>query len=196
MCAKYATPFWYQDESIFKRGKFRHKEFLCQCERQFEKSKELFTRHYKNNYDTPHLPPGWMLIEITTLGTWSRLYQELADHRDKQEIAARFGLPKVIMESWIHSLSYVRNICAHHGRLWNRVLGVSPKQMRGASPNSLTAEDRFSAVAYMIHHLLMTINNENKWIHDFRTLASGFGDQRHFNMGFKSDWQADPFWGL
>ncbi|MDE6380839.1 MAG: Abi family protein, partial [Muribaculaceae bacterium] len=24
------------------------------------------------------------------------------------------------MESWLHAIVYVRNICAHHSRLWNR----------------------------------------------------------------------------
>ncbi|WP_420846979.1 Abi family protein [Methanolapillus ohkumae] len=32
-----------------------------------------------------------------------------------------FGIPSLnILENWFHGISIIRNICAHHGRLWNR----------------------------------------------------------------------------
>ena len=34
-----------------------------------------------------------------------------------------FGATDTVFQSWLIALNGVRNICAHHGRLWNRELG-------------------------------------------------------------------------
>ena len=33
-----------------------------------------------------------------------------------------FGIDEKILSSWIHTLVYIRNLCAHHSRIWNRTL--------------------------------------------------------------------------
>ncbi|WP_349293799.1 Abi family protein [Marinobacter sp. M3C] len=46
-----------------------------------------------------------------------------------------------LLQSWLHTLTIVRNICAHHARLWNRELGIKPELPKKASflwPESLT----------------------------------------------------------
>jgi abortive infection bacteriophage resistance protein len=37
-----------------------------------------------------------------------------------------FGIPYRVLSSWLHTLTVVRNMCAHHRRLWNRELPVKP----------------------------------------------------------------------
>ena len=38
-----------------------------------------------------------------------------------------FGIDEKILSSWIHTLVYIRNLCAHHSRIWNRTLAIKPK---------------------------------------------------------------------
>ena len=45
---------------------------------------------------------------------------------DKKAIAQTFGVGYTYIESWLESISYVRNICAHYGRLYNAKLSKTP----------------------------------------------------------------------
>lgn len=89
---------------------------------------ESYARHYALTYDEPALMPNWAMLEELTLGELSHLYKGLARDTDKKRIAREFDLPVPLLESWLHTLTIVRNICAHHARLWNRELGVRPAQ--------------------------------------------------------------------
>ncbi len=51
----------------------------------------------------------------------------LAQDADRKAIARRLNLVAPLLESWLHTLTTIRNICAHHARLWNRELGIRPK---------------------------------------------------------------------
>ncbi|WP_442904879.1 Abi family protein [Gordonibacter sp.] len=41
-------------------------------------------------------------------------------------VSEKLGITAKVLESWLVTLNTVRNICAHHGRLWNRTLGTKP----------------------------------------------------------------------
>ena len=45
---------------------------------------------------------------------------------DKKTVAKSFGVGYTYFESWLESISYVRNICAHYGRLYNAKLSKTP----------------------------------------------------------------------
>ena len=38
-----------------------------------------------------------------------------------------YHLQASILDSWIHSFVYVRNVCAHHSRLWDKILAIAPQ---------------------------------------------------------------------
>lgn len=90
------------------------------------KNPEVFVKHYQATYEIPQNPPSWMCMELLTLGELSRLYIGLKRNKDKQDIADFFGLHYSVFTSWLHTLTYVRNICAHHARLWNREFAIKP----------------------------------------------------------------------
>ena len=64
-------------------------------------------------------------------------------------------------KSWLHNLVYVRNICAHHARLWNRSLGIKPKIMKNISlwhkPYTIPNDKVFSTLS-MIYYMMKIIN--------------------------------------
>jgi hypothetical protein len=57
---------------------------------------------------------------------------------------------------WLHSLNYVRNICAHHGRLWNRECRIKPMIAR-AYKAELTPNARVYAQLVVMQILLAKI---------------------------------------
>lgn len=117
-------PFWFQNQAIFK-DPLKHAETLTKISLEFNRSDEEFIHSFKQHYINP-LTPSWMMMEITSFGAMSQLYKNLKPGREKREIAHFFGLSDSIFVTWLHSIVYLRNVCAHHTRLWNRAMSIRP----------------------------------------------------------------------
>jgi abortive infection bacteriophage resistance protein len=76
-----------------------------------------------------------MILEISSFGNLSNIYKNLRPGQDRRAIANYFGLDDSTFSSWLHSFTYVRNLCAHHSRFWNKRLGISPQIP--ISPNNI-----------------------------------------------------------
>ena len=117
---------WYEDSNMYRNPHFFNKNINSLYE-EIDRSTETFIDHYKNTYSTPAYPPAWMSLEVVSLGLLSKLFLNLKKGPEKKKVAREFGLGKPeILESWMHSLANLRNICAHHSRLWNRRFTIRP----------------------------------------------------------------------
>ncbi|HOG73259.1 MAG TPA: Abi family protein, partial [Tenuifilaceae bacterium] len=101
----------------------KHADTLSKIAIEYSRSDEEFAKAFKNKYSDP-MPPSWMMLEVSSFGTLSSLYNYLHPSWDKREIAKHFGLADKVFSSWLHSIVYLRNICAHHARLWNREMQI------------------------------------------------------------------------
>lgn len=90
---------------------------------------EVFIKHYTDTYNSPANPPSWMCLELLTMGELSHIYRGLRNNSDKKRIASFFDVHHTVFTSWMHTLTYVRNLCAHHSRLWNRDLAIEPDRL-------------------------------------------------------------------
>ncbi|BCW62940.1 hypothetical protein StoSoilB22_19130 [Arthrobacter sp. StoSoilB22] len=87
-------------------------------------SKEDFVKHHQAKY--AGTLPVWAAVEILDWGALTYLYG-FSPRQIQDGIADKFGLTAPQLESWMKSLNVVRNICAHHGRLFNKVHAIKPK---------------------------------------------------------------------
>lgn len=164
------------------------------------RSQESYARHYALTYATPPLMPGWAMLEELTLGELSHLYQGLAKDSDRKIIAQQLDVPAPLLESWLHTLTSVRNICAHHARLWNRELGIKPelpKQLGFSWPQYLrrgTQHTRVGVVLAVLHHLMQRVSPHTHWHQCLAELLKSFPEIATEAMGLPADWQKDPFW--
>lgn len=94
-----------------------------------DRKNEVFIKHYIDNYNIPSNPPSWMCMELLTIGQLSHMYKGLRSKADKKRIAGFFDVHPSVFQSWLHSITYVRNLCAHHSRLWNRDLAIEPNRL-------------------------------------------------------------------
>lgn len=63
--------------------------------------------------------PVWVAVEVLDFGALSRLFSGMA-HKDQETIAAIYGAPTgKAFAQWLRSLNFIRNVAAHHSRLWN-----------------------------------------------------------------------------
>lgn len=46
--------------------------------------------------------------------------------QSQKYIAKPFGFDGAVLGSWLHALPYLRNLAAHHQRLWNPVFTTKP----------------------------------------------------------------------
>jgi hypothetical protein len=90
---------------------------------------------------------------------------------DRAQMASRYGLTRPdLLTAFTRNLNNVRDICAHHGRLWNR----SPADRLALSRpgeaallehlcGDVDAQSRIYATAVFLQHLLRTINPASSW---------------------------------
>jgi abortive infection bacteriophage resistance protein len=187
---------WFADASLFTNVQ-QHAKTLQSIGDEYQRSDEQFVRAFKRKYSDP-LPPSWMTLEITSFGTMSIIYQYLKPGVPKRDVAAVFGVSDTVFASWLHTLVYVRNVCAHHTRLWNRTLGVRPlmpRRPRGtfiAQPASGTQRVYF--VLAIIRYWLNIIDRQNTLTQDLQQLFADFPSVHASALGFPRGWNQEPLW--
>jgi abortive infection bacteriophage resistance protein len=116
--------FWIENEILFADTE-KYQTTITKIHSELSRSDEEFILAFKSIYSNP-LPPSFITLEITSFGALSRLYENLKPGKSRKEIANTFGLSDKVFASWLHSFVYIRNVCAHHARLWNRPLQIQP----------------------------------------------------------------------
>jgi abortive infection bacteriophage resistance protein len=162
------------------------------------KSQETFVRHYRSRYSEPKLPPIWSIAEVLTFGQLSLWIQYLRHGLDRAEIAAAYGIDEQVLVSVIRHLSYVRNVCAHHSRLWNREMTVAMKLP--LNPRWLhqefnrSAGNRLYNTLVVLAYLLDTISPASEWRRSALELMDKFPSVDVVAMGFPADWRKSRYW--
>lgn len=158
--------------------------------------------HYLTTYGSPELPPSWLMVETLTIRQLTSAYRNLKRRSDRTAIAASLGLTGTVLESWLQTYVRVRNVCAHHGRLWNVGLGVYPAiptsrsipwlNMPDALPDRSTK--RLYPVLVSLQSILGTVSPRSTWAVRLHELVSARPQLNLAGMGFPADWAQDEFW--
>lgn len=188
-------PFWYQDVNLFSNTNW-HRKMLENLEKEFKRSDADFIKAFRIKYSDP-LPPSWMLLEISSFGTLSKLFENLNPILERRKIAHIFGLDDNTFASWLHCLVYLRNLCAHHSRLWDRTLSIQPRKPRNPHDNWLSqsvANNRTYFVLSMIIYFLNRVNPKHSFQTRLIQLFQTYPNVDLSVMGFPDDWQNEQIW--
>lgn len=146
-----------------------HLRQLAQLAKETQKSSETFVEHYRRRYDEPFLPPVWMVAETMSFGTLSRWVKMTFDAKVQLALIDHLGLPnREIVHEVLHVLTYLRNICAHHGRLWNRRFVMKYPRIKRL-PDMVDPDAEHEAARYIFNHLFILkvlmerINPRTSW---------------------------------
>lgn len=188
--------FWYQETNLFK-NQISHSKTLVSLDNEYNRSDADFIVAFRNKYSNP-LPPSWMLLELTSFGTLSSLFSNLKPTRTKRNIANYFGLDENTFASWLHSIVYIRNVCAHHSRLWNRVMSIQPIRpittRKTWIANKTISNNKTYYILSMILYLLQTINPNNSFSKRFNELLEKYPNVDTRAMGFPLNWKQESLW--
>ena len=213
--AEHHGPHGYLNPEIFDT-RYNHTWLLEKLESAAKgREIETFLAHYREKYQSsPAQPPIWMAVELLTFKEVSILLANLRLSEDTQRIERHFGWKIPVLRSWFRSLSDLRNICAHHGRVWNREFGSRPEIPR-KTPNGwpsiptsietgsrehpsqrLDPRRRLYFQLVVIESLMRVVSPNSQWAERLITLLDHYSQISYRHMGFPSDWDTEPFWQI
>lgn len=185
-----------------RTGETKHQFWLNKFDSAYNRSKEEFVKHYKRKYVEADFPI-WMAVELWDFGMLSHFFAGMR-RPDKDKIANDYGLNGRQLETWLHCLNVARNICAHHGRLWNRPVVNQPSiptnnsildlQHVAADTHSLR---RLYATLSILKFLLNQINPTSTWGQRLIELVEEFPNVENISLrhaGFPDDWKDNDIW--
>lgn len=194
-------PFGHTDAKSFF-GRFDHSAWLEGLRLEARRSRERFVSHFEKTYrEYPDLPI-WVATEVMSFGAVSRMISGM--HKaDIKKVSYRYGMQPATFVSCLHHLVYVRNICAHHARLWDRKWSILPNLPAGRnwSRPLLPKNDRLFSSLLLQIVLLNRCAAERlfakKWKRRVEALILG-SLPRCSNplekMGLTTDWYKHPLW--
>jgi abortive infection bacteriophage resistance protein len=165
------------------------------------RSKEEFVAHNRASHGLPLAI--WVACEVWDFGTMSTLFKGMRE-AEQDAIATKYGVANGrVFATWLRSLNYLRNVCAHHSRLWNRNIVDQPKLpsasvMPWVAPFEANdhAKARCFLLICMLRHLLGTINPSSHWSDRMKVHLLGFPNVNHlglnlWGMGAPTGWEAN-----
>ena len=172
-------------------GLTKHHEWLTKHAQLIGRSKEEFVTHNKTKYGLPLAI--WVACEVWDFGALSTLFAGMRE-AEQDAIAAKYGVSNGrVFATWLRSLNYLRNVCAHHSRLWNRNMVDQPKlppesEMPWVGPfaNNAHALARCFLLVCMLRHLLSVINPTSSWVERVKTHLRTFPKLDHLGLNLAS----------
>lgn len=155
-------------------------------------SEDEFVIRFRERYARGQTPPIWICSEMLSLGQLAHWLSNLRDARDLHAVCYAYQLQSECFLSFLNHLTEVRNLAAHHSRLFNRKLPnfLFPREF----PDGLTSlenssQGRIYNTVVMLNYLLGIISPGHSW-----TRRLGHSLSRHAElpeeMGFPLGWQA------
>lgn len=177
----------YEDKNNFFKCDL-HDGLLENISKVTNNPKEKFLQFHKKKYNNRY--PIWVLVEALSFGTISKFYSNMKNV-DKTALCKMFydGLDKRFLGNWIQVLVIARNICAHHGRLFNREI-MTPlinKDMRGII--NVGYEKRIFSVLLITKKLIKDKSLWNNFVYDLMYIIDKNNFTHFAAMGFQDDWQ-------
>lgn len=178
-----------------------HAEWLAKLHEETRRSKELFVAHFRNTYDGfPNLPI-WTVTEIMSFGGLSKMIGGLRK-RDRQVLAAQYKVSARVLSSLTHHLVYVRNLCAHHCRLWDRVWSLKADLPTDANwmGINLVPNDRLFSTLMLMRQLQLRSPQIRSEATAWKRRVDGLlksppaVPDPYMLMGTTSRWESHPAW--
>ncbi len=202
---KYNSGFWFENKEAFRSYPF-YLKLLNKLNSSTTETRQEFITKYKSKY-LQHIPPSWKSFELLTFHYLLLILKNVKNHKDLIPISKSMGLNHKLLISWVESFVYVRNICAHHSRLWNIKLTIGPTWIKAPrqpwinrweneEKNQETADKQLKiyAVICCIIYCLKSINPYSNYGKQLVLLLQKYKEIDVKHMGFPEYWEDQPLW--
>lgn len=178
-----------------------HAAWLAQTDASTSESQEQWVQDHVRDHGLPL--PIWKAIETWSFGEVSKLYGMLHPN-DRFAISKHYGIKPDTLQSWLRCLVVVRNICAHHSRLWNKPLVNQPQlPMQWEAPpvqhiaSATACHTRVYAACAISAYFLTIINPKSLWKDRLAEHMRGFPAINGLSLsqaGFPENWETMKIW--
>jgi abortive infection bacteriophage resistance protein len=210
-------PYWYLDPQHFivadersettksrshkfrRSSSFSHQKFLLTLKKNLDSHFEPYFKLHKDTYKSIY-PPSWMVMEVMTFGTVSRMFENLRPSPEKTRICEAFGLTKKLLVSWLHCFSFIRNKCAHHNKLTYSKIRFAPVIPKNPARKFLAVDDfdntSLYAILSCIQYMLTICNKDSIFKYDLLKLFQKFPGISFSRLGFTPNWKTEKIWNM
>jgi abortive infection bacteriophage resistance protein len=202
---------WYLNSTLFENTPLTLKDgtkttiyqnTIDELKKEFNRSQEIFIQDHKRRYQNQDAD-SWKILEVASMGTLSKLFKNLKHQLpEKAAISKEMGLNlHSELSSWLESFTYVRNIIAHHSRLWSKNMVKKPtynlKNPIGQwFQNPITPvqiKKPFLIISCMMYTCNM-IDANNKIKLNLDNLFNRYQSIPIYKLGFLNNWKNEPLW--
>lgn len=194
--------FWRNLKSLAKlKGLERSKYqlWLGKLLKEKDRASDAFVKHFTKTYGDRHEHlPLWMACELMTCETALQLAYGV-DRTVVKQVAADFAFPDEQLLSWTKAVFTLRNTCAHHARVWNRVFGVKPS-IPGKNKNQKWhiepgfAPDRSGLMLTVCYFWLGKLSSTTLWKARLFALFDEYPEIPLAEMGLPPNWRTHALW--
>jgi abortive infection bacteriophage resistance protein len=201
---------WYLNPALFDTANIvidgikqtAHFHVLNELRKEFDRSQEIFIKDHRRRYPDENAD-AWKILEVASMGTLSKLYKNLKNKLpEKATIANEMGLNSTFtFVGWLEAIALVRNIVAHHSRLWSRTIIKKPSMQmnnpagawfsKSLKPGQLSKP--FAVISCMIY-LCNHLNRSDEMKQRIVYLIGDYPDIPVYKYGFFNNWHTEPVW--
>ena len=186
------TPF--KDKSLYWKN-------MSAISSEIARSNDVFIKHNFDNHNGQI--PIWAVVETLSFGTLSKLIKNI-DTSSGTAYSVLAGYYRYIssnrntvspsqkmLSSWIQSVSVLRNICAHNGRIYNRVINTTPELL---AVDRISPQPRYNGLYQVMLAMKYLRPNDQIWtdfVSQFKQLKTKYDAVIDLNrINFPVDWEA------
>ena len=208
--------FGYLEHANFQCDAIVFEELMADIKKESKRSDEIFIKHFREKYNSTDLPL-WSVVEVLSLGTISKLFYAMYND-DKKLVCSQIPVSTTVFGNWLHAFTIVRNICAHHSRIWNKELRVpfaipaknplfdplrkiTKAKYKEEKAGELIYENREfdnnSSVFFtlsVIKYFFDSMGEEVEFVNEFKTLIKEHPSVDLKAMGFVDGWENFDIW--
>ncbi len=204
--------FWYEKSEVFSKYP-NFVQLLSKITKNVQETKQEYILKYHRKYEQ-YLPPSWKSFELLTFTNLLSILKSIKNNKELIPVAKSLGIHHSLLISWLESFIYIRNITAHHGRLWNIILTIKPEWLKSPQgkwvnrwendydPDGHTLEKvdvndkilKFYAGICAILYCLQFINPYHKYKEQLIGLINKYPEVDLYHMGFPKDWEKQDLW--
>lgn len=190
--------WWFENFNNFFVKEF-FDDSLNEIDIELKRTKEIFIKTHYDKYGEETRPPAYKTLEVVSFGCLSKIYSNLNnDISAKNRIAKEFNLPNFsFLKSWLQTFNIIRNIIAHHSRLWNRNIDFPPKSLHSTEFAFIQIPSNLNSFYHCISCILFVLNkisNGHSFKQKFISLLNEHPSINTSEMGFPKDWQNQDIW--
>ena len=146
---------------------------------------KLFIKHHNEKYNG--ILPIWVAVEIMSFGTLSKLYSNMLPQDTAYIKKELCKVNPILVNSWLHSLTHLRNVCAHYGRIYNTYF--PPIKVKKSDRNNVINDRQVFTYILAIKYLIADKNVWNDYFIKLQALFYKYDNYVELELlGFTENW--------